>query len=272
MTNPKLWASSNDYKYRYISFSHQPARFDNPVVGDPYWPRITSNNINVSVFKELEQLSGLYRTATLIRVTYDVYPPTNWRFDNQSQTDTQVVGDAQAPTGYISNTFSSRVHPMSVRFFQCMLHEYPNGTISDGQDRQTVTPVNMLGLNALPDLFHPDRLNTLDGSTRGQEVFEKLFEDRRIKILQGMRRRKFVWRPRTRFDKMYTTFDLDRIQGAADTSGSTDDDQRCGACWFAIDFSNYSSQIAGQNLSVSEIDALPFMVRVRFAFKCTGRT
>lgn len=266
MTNPSLWLTSNDGKYKYCSFSHQPARNDINVLGTPFWPTtLGSDNAPVSVWSELSQLATLYRTAQLVRITYELYPPVNWRFAS-GETSTTIFGEGTSST----TTYTSNIHPMSCRIFHCMLHEMPNGTISDNSNQQTITPGNLLGWNARPDLFHPDRETTLDGSTRGREKFEKLFEDRRIKIFQGQRRRKVVWLPVTRFDKMYTRFDLDRISNSIDGGlGTTDDDQRCGASWWAVDWSSFAP---AENISQSAIQALPFMMKVKFAFLCIGRT
>lgn len=264
MTDPTNWRLSADGKYRYLSFLHQPARNDvNMNSGAPFYPPTAdaSATAPITVYEELCRLASLYRFATLARVTYDVYPPTNWRMFGQT---------AGIEDPIVSGEYYSRIQPLSVRMFGCDLHEYPNGTLADGTNNLQMDVVKFLGLNNQPVLQPPDTVD-YDNSARGSEVFEKLFEDRRVKIFSGMKRKKFVWRPATRFDSWYRKIDLDKVNDAQNTLSDRDDDQRIGGMWLAIDWSHFAAQ--NNELTASEsIASLPYVIKVKFAFLVTGRT
>lgn len=261
MTDPTDWATSSDGKYKYCTFGHNAAKNDVNVVGNPFYPASGAAYAPISVYEELTRLATLYRFATLARVTYEVYPPTNWRMTGS----TVGVNDP-----LFTGEYYARIEPMSIRMFGCDLHEYPQGPLSDNANTNQLAVANMLGLNVQPQMHEPDRVD-YDDSARGSEIFEKLFEDRRIAIFSGLKAKKFVWRPATRFDHWYKKFDLDKINDAQNVASNRDDDQRVGGLWLGIDWSHFHVQ-GGEGGSSETIFHLPFVLKVKFAFEVTGRT
>lgn len=253
MTNIN-WKDSVDNNYAYLRVEHRPF-FTPDEVGNPSLEPIgvgyTTNAQPQSVDKSLvatwrDQLTNFgrfYRYGYLKAVRYKIewcgtYTEAQghsaidfgWNESNPANVQGQASGQnvsLQFHKPYVNIMFS-RVHE------EFDYHRNQNG-------QQQLEPFQNLGWGQPTRLIYPDIMNShmfVTGGQNGSMAWRQLANNiaiKKIRFTPSRNTRWVRWTPKSRADKIYTKYDLQKMlqQTATPALAAYDMDMRCGALWMA---------------------------------------
>lgn len=244
-------AVSDDSKYVANVFLHQMGRYDeNEFMNTSNvisYTGITALRHIVSMAPALKNMRMTYRRATLVGINYKI----EWKGRIERQTDTATEPNGlqteQKIVGGVETLYMFRGHES--------LYTMQADANSTGA---ALAPSHMLGWDVLPYIpwahyLMPDQINSSAALTKLPDrnwVMLKTVPGLKALHFTPEKNVKFVkWKPVSRADKIYRTWNLDRLNYATGSGGSAfDDDQRCGGVAFYRNLLDVSGYAAGDDL------------------------
>lgn len=292
-TNTRLnWQDSQDLTYAFLRTEHRPF-LDPQLTGDTNIEVMgagnTSNSQPVANTKalaftwrdQLTNIARLYRWGYLKSVRYKiewlgtiteaeghVNLDVAWNESNPANVQGQYVGNFANMSWDkpFVNILFGRVHE------EFDYHRNTNGTAQ-------LEPFLNLGLGQPTRLVYPDVMNTNPFVAGGQKGF---MEWRYLQNTRSLKKLRFTpakniqwvrWLPRTRADKMFVKYDLQKMlqQTSTPTLAAYDMDMRVGGLWFGQERPLVGGQMPGNIVNTAIGTADLFRITVFADWQMYGR-
>lgn len=271
ITCPEDWSTETGQQYQFAEIRHKPAEsgFQRWGDGNAVTPPTQSGSVAYFIASDdlfLRNARTIYEKAALQGINVRI----EWlgaRIQNQfvSTYPGQVGGEG------MNFSMANKKHGTSLMVKMC--HERLDRQRDDGVDGVAMHPADMLGLNRMPILFQPDRIDKDAG--RGTQDGDRLQQSLGLRTLRFTPERRFHnihFKPQSMPEKAAAVLNLQNVQWAATGAAGFDNDMRMGCLWLGqqLALAGLTAWQPGTEGTVSFLDCDFFRITYEWKWRLFG--